>query len=149
TDSGTNAYAYCIDVLVTIVLNKQFTPQPWDSSHVGISEADLARINYILHKYPATATVAKGTTNGAIEAAAVQSAIWHFSDGFEINRDGSNDAAVVSQYDTIVADASGHSAAEPPPSLTITPASGSANAGSNVGPFTVATTASGPVALTI
>jgi hypothetical protein len=150
---GTKAYAYCIDVSVTILLNKNFTPQPWDSTHTRVSPENLSRINWILHQYPASATVTKGTANGATEAAGVQAAIWFFSDNFTFNSTdrsaGQNDPAVISLYDQIVAAAQSHSTPQPAPTLSISPATGSATAGSNTGPYTVASTASGPVALAV
>src|SRR5204862_5188007 len=121
--------------------NKPMDESPWSESSVP----GLANIKRILDQHPADATVAKAASDpaaGNIEAAAVQAAIWHFSDQFTLGsaqtRDSKTDvtAQVKSLFDAIVADASAHPVGEPKPALAISPPTATAPAGQEAGPFT-------------
>ncbi len=80
------------------------------------------------------------------EAAAVQAAIWFFSDRYVLNTSDPLHDAVVAIVD-FVRQRRGRSSSPPPPTLTITPTTLSAPAGSVIGPFTVTSTVS-PITVT-
>jgi Thioester domain len=135
---GTPAFAYCIDINNPLQLNQPHEEGDWSDSNV----ANLAKITRILQQHPADATAAR---NDAVEAAAVQAAIWHFSDGFELSGGA---AGVMSAYNQIVADANANPATEPKTSLGLAPAARSGNAGDYLS-FELTTSATGNVSLAV
>jgi hypothetical protein len=153
---GKTTFMYCVDLPTVLRTGsgEPMTETPWTGSTVP----NLPNIKRILDQHPAATTIALAATDpagAAREAAAVQAAIYHFSDGFDLtsarplNSTTDDTAAVKAKYDTIVADASAHGTPEPTPSLTITPASATAQAGHDAGPFTVTTSATAPLSLTV
>jgi len=150
---GKTTFAYCIEVLEDLLKGSSnpMDASPWSSANVP----NLPNIQRILQQHPAEATLAKTDATAANqEAAAVQSAIWHFSDAFDLTKAVTRNQAQTDQttqvkalYDQIVADAAAHPVSEPKAELTLTPATHTASAGQEAGPFTVATTATTPLAL--
>jgi len=138
TIDGTETFAYCIDIHNGLQFNQPHEEGDWSESNV----ANLGKITRILRQYPADGTAARGD---AVEAAAVQAAIWHFSDGFDLT---GGDPGVVAAYDQIVADANAHPATEPGPSLELDPAARTGKAGDYLD-FTLTTTATGAVSLVV
>ena len=136
-DGSVDAYAYCIDLGTHLLIDRIHEEGTWDAANV----ANLGQITWILHHYPASSATSVST------AKAVQAAIWHFSDGFDLAvTDTSNSDAVIALYQSILADAV--AVPEPAPTLQLTPSVASADAGQGV-VFDVITTAPGPVALTL
>ncbi len=136
-DGSVDAYAYCIDLGTHLVIDRTHEEGTWDAANVP----NLGEITWILHHYPASAATSATT------AKAVQAAIWHFSDGFDLaTTDTGNSDAVIDLYQSILTDAV--AVPEPEPTLQITPSVASADAGEGV-VFDVVTTAPGPVALTL
>lgn len=135
-DGTTDAWAYCID-LATRLVGGTYTEGSWDAATVP----ELGRIAWVLHHYP----VAPDTPTEA--AMAVQAAIWHFSDGFELTiGPGGNSEAVEDLYAFVVAKAT--TIPEPRPTLSVTPGTQGAGAGDAV-VFEVHSTAPGPVMLSL
>jgi hypothetical protein len=135
-DGATDAWAYCID-LSTRLVTGTYTEGSWDAATVP----DLGRIAWVLHHYPAAPDTSKET------AMAVQAAIWHFSDGFELTTGGGGNAeAVEDLYAFIVAKA--EPVAEPRPTLSVTPAAPRAEEGSGL-VVELRSTAAGPVLLSL
>ncbi|MDQ3881104.1 MAG: thioester domain-containing protein [Chloroflexota bacterium] len=128
-DDGQVTWAYCIDYETPLQFNVPHDENEWSEANVP----NLGKIARILRMHPADATVALGNV---VEAQAVQSAIWHFSDGFDLT--GGADG-VVELYNSIVADANANPVPEPGDSLSLS-APADATAGDAV-PVTVRSTA--------
>lgn len=143
-DGGDVEIAYCIDLQTEITIGEDdLVETPWATS--GIARLD--EVSYILHTYTASSDALVGTLDQ--RAAAIQAAIWTLTDGFEL-RPGANPPEIVTSYATIMASIPAEGLpVEPAPSLEITPATAHATVGEVAGPFTVHTTATGDVALTV
>ena len=135
---GTQTFAYCIDINNPLQRNQPHEEGDWSDSNV----ANLAKITRILQQHPADATAAR---SDSVEAAAVQAAIWHFSDGFDLT---SGAPGVVAAYNQIVADANAHPAVEPAMSLELAPEARTGNAGDYLN-FELTTSATGAVSLAV
>lgn len=143
-DGGDVEIAYCIDLQTEITIGEDdLVETPWATS--GIARLD--EVSYILHTYTASSDALVGTLDQ--RAAAIQAAIWTLTDGFEL-RPGANPPEIVTSYATIMASIPAEGLpVEPAPSLEITPATAHATVGEVAGPFTVHTTATGDVPLTV
>lgn len=136
-DDEIDAYAYCIDLATYLEFDQVHDEGTWDASGV----ANLGQITWILGNYPASSATSPTT------AAAVQAAIWHFTDGFELSTtDTSNSDEVIALYQSILADA--EAVLEPDPTIEMVPGVGIADAGTGL-LVDVYTTAPGPVALSL
>ena len=135
---GQPTWAYCIEINQPLQIGVPQEEAEWAESNVR----NLANVARILDRYPADATVAR---RDAVEAAAVQAAIWHFTDGFELV---SAPPGVRERYDAIVSDAAANPVSEPAASLALSPESQSGSAGSAL-PVTVASSGSTPVTLSL
>lgn len=137
---GEAAWVYCIDIENRTLLLQPYAEATWAAAGVP----NLAKVARILAQHPADATASSGNN---VEAAAVQSAIWHFTDGFQLT---GGSPGVVALYNEIVADANANAGSEPPatPTLTLNPDSQTGAAGAYL-QFTVSTTAAGPVNLSV
>ena len=134
TDTGAQLQLYCIDIRTLTWNGLGYALGTWDASNVP-NVGFVARI--LSQFYPRTNEPA-ALTDVNQKAAAVQAAIWYFSDSYVLNPGGLHDsvAAIVNQVR-----AQGPIDAPTPPSLTITPATQSGPAGTAVGPFTVSAAA--------
>lgn len=132
TVSGQTASTYCIDLLTDTEVGVNYELGTWDEANVP----HLGYIGYILTtSYPITAEPAAAPSDDA-RAAAVQAAIWFFSDDYVL----APSDPVRPYVAQIVADAIANGPApEPtPPTLTVSPGLLDAPAtGEIVGPFTV------------
>lgn len=133
--TGTTASAYCIDFSTETGVGAGYKIGEWDASNVP----NLTYINYILTNYfPFNTANPISALTPAQQVAAVQTAIWYFSDGFVLatgtNPIVRNATALVVQN---ALDSGG--LPEPPlPTLAIDPATSQIPAtGEVVGPFTV------------
>lgn len=132
------SFMFCIDISTVIEFGVSYDERSWDTSNVP----NLANISRILSQTNATETL------DPVEIAAAQSAIWHFSDGFELAvNDPANDPAVVARYQALVADATANpTPAEPAGTLEVSPKTASAASGQPIF-FDVATTSDSPITI--
>lgn len=124
---------YCINIRVVTTDGVGYVNGTWEESNVP----NIGYVNYILNNYyPANPALPAGLTTNQ-QAAAVQAAIWYFTDGYLVNTAQTDIRPAV---EAIVADAQANGPLlEPPaPDVTITPASAAAPVGSPAGPYTVA-----------
>lgn len=147
---------YCVELDVNARRHAQLAEAPW-SDYPDAGEqfnAHPEKVLWILHSsYP---NVTLGDLSGKAGAsldeaeaiAGTQAAIWHLSNGADLDATG-NPADVVALYGYLTGAANTGIAQQPPVSLSITPADRvEAQVGSAAGPFTVHTTAA-EVALTV
>jgi TQXA domain-containing protein len=161
---GTKLQMYCVEIDTRIDKSHNMVEKPWDSYPNPDSpfHDNRAKINWVLHKgFPVVDTVAltkvltdQGTelSNGIDEKeaiAATQAAVWHFSDGKDLdeanpfptskgNKDAKTD--VVALYKYLTGTDNVGIGDQPTPALAISPTDLSGNAGGRIGPFTVTTT---------
>jgi TQXA domain-containing protein/LPXTG-motif cell wall-anchored protein len=132
---------YCLDL--ESALSQELNEIP--PAEADIDNLDI--IAAILRWYHPNGTGPEGhqiAGTDAQKAAATQAAIWHFANGFDLDEGDENDATVVANYLAILAAVEAGLEGFPEPSLTITPpASTEGTTGSLVGPYTIATNATG------
>ncbi|MBA2945137.1 thioester domain-containing protein [Streptomyces himalayensis] len=142
--SGRTGLTYCIDLHSDTEVGVNYEIGEWSEANV----TNLGYVEYILQNYYPTTGEPAGATV-ANRAAAVQAAIWFFTDNYVLATTGTS-ATVRTFTSAIVADAlaNGPSAEPEEPELTVTPEELAAPAtGEIVGPFTV--TADGPSTIEI
>lgn len=158
---GTALGMYCVELHTDIDEEHNMVERPWDAypSEDSPFNANRAKINWVLHHgYPATGLDALAAAlptppNDGLDTfeaiAATQAAVWHFSDGVDLNRDdplsgdGSDDANAADAlaiYDYLTGDANVGIDETQTPTLKVSPAELSGAAGERIGPFTVNTT---------
>ena len=134
TDGSPVVGLYCIDIRTNTYPDFGYALGTWDGANVP-NVGFVARI--LDEYYPNNPNAPAGLTADQ-KAAAVQAAIWYFSDGFVLSiSDSALHNAVASIVGTIQAE--GPLVQPPPPTLTISPPHLSGPAGSVLGPFTVST----------
>ncbi|KAA9150131.1 hypothetical protein F6B41_21080 [Microbacterium lushaniae] len=134
-DPSETGKTFCIQARTPAYVGIGYETGTWSESQVP----NLGQVAYILNNYyPANpdAPASLGTSNE--RAAAVQAAIWYFTDGFVLAATDSVRAATAAIIADVQANPPG---SEPALPLTIDPASNSVAAGSLAGPFTVTTEA--------
>jgi hypothetical protein len=135
--TGRGAFSYCIDLNTDTEVGVHYHHGEWSEANVP----NLGYIEYILLNYFPTTPEPASAASDAQRAAAVQAAIWFFSDNFILDTattTGSITAAIVD-------DAIANGPADEPsaPELSVSPTEMPApDTGEIVGPFTV--TADGP-----
>lgn len=159
-DDGTKLGVYCVEIHTDIDEEHAMVERPWGDypNEDSPFHRNRSKINWVLHHgYPATGLDALAAALPApphdgldeFEAiAATQAAVWHYSDGVDLDRtdplsgDGSDEQAAadaLAVYDFLTGpDNTGID--EPAPALSVDPAERSGAAGELIGPFTVATT---------
>ena len=125
---------YCIDINTDTWGGIGYVLGNWDAGGVSPRVGYVARL--LNEYYPHTDQPATLTDLNQ-KAAAVQAAIWFFSDRYVLSTSDPLHNAVVAIVDDVIS--KGPLVKPPPPSLKITPPSVSGPAGSAVGPFTVST----------
>ncbi|MFF2952069.1 Cys-Gln thioester bond-forming surface protein [Kitasatospora sp. NPDC057965] len=138
---------YCIDIdhPVDIKSGVEYQESDWKSSSLGRPDKaeDASKIRWILeNSYPqvtdlkklADAAGVKGELTKEDAAAGTQAAIWKFSDGKTATP---VDAEAKQLRDYLVSEKNKGIAAEPKPSLSLTPDSASGKPGNKLGPFTI------------
>jgi hypothetical protein len=127
---GSEGWAYCIEIARPLTFGVDYEEAHWDDTLIPAST--LGTIAYILRAYGPDAGYSSQN-----QGMAVQSAIWHFTDGFELDP-AANPSDIVTLYQEIVTKASdpANTTAQPAPSLAINPAVGNGVSGQLV-PFTV------------
>ncbi len=159
-EGGNTLRAYCVEISVNVDPNRSLFESPWDEFPNPDSpfHANRDRINWVLHHgYPVKELGALEQTladrgvelhNGLDKKEAIagtQAAVWHFSDGEDIDRKDPSgggadaDADVLALYEYLTGE-SNVGIAEPAPALNVSPETATGEAGERLGPFTVATT---------
>jgi len=163
TDTGEILKTYCSDFNTPTYDHANYDEVPWASHDAPGStfKQNADKINWIVHNsYPQVdpsdlqAAVKKAipdakfnTLTDAEAIAATQAAVWHYSDGLDLNKDNPTEHAdskddVQSLYAYLTSDKINKGLKDQPkPELTLTPQKLAGKAGSLIGPFTVATNA--------
>jgi TQXA domain-containing protein/LPXTG-motif cell wall-anchored protein len=156
---GTQLGMYCVEIHTDIDEEHDMVERPWDDypNEDSPFNDNRAEINWVLHHgYPAKSLEAltaqfPDAHDGidALEAiAATQAAVWHYSDGTDLDRDdplsgdGSDEedaADALALYDYLTGDENTGIGEQPSPTLSVSPAELSGAAGERIGPFTVTT----------
>ncbi|HEX2133033.1 MAG TPA: Cys-Gln thioester bond-forming surface protein [Actinophytocola sp.] len=160
---GTTVDAYCVQVRRGSDPKHKLVEQPWDSFPDRNSpfHENRDKINWILHNsFPVVDRKALQRTlrksgvklhNGGLNReeaiSGTQAAIWHFSDGVDLNRKNplpvvagkGFDKDVLAVYDYLTGDANVGLGDQPTPALEVSPTELSGQAGERIGPFTVNT----------
>ncbi|PDP85110.1 peptidase [Glycomyces fuscus] len=154
-EDGTVLTTYCIDFETNIQRDAWYREDDW-ANYPGKGEfAAPAKVHWILQNaYPAKTAEELGAAAGVEGLSqrdalgATQAAIWHFSNGVNLEEQG-NSEAIKAVYAYLVENAEEMpQTAEPAPALSITPGTASGTAGETVGEFLIETNASAiPVAL--
>jgi TQXA domain-containing protein len=139
TGGGPTLNLYCIDINTDTWGGIGYALGTWNSSNV----MNVGYVARILNEYYPNTSNPANLANGAVaspnqRAAAVQAAIWFFSDRYVLNTSDTLHDTVVAIVNRIRTE--GPLTKPPPPSLTITPAAVSSPR-RVVGPFTVTTDA--------
>ncbi len=134
TDGGPVVGLYCIDIRTDTYPGFGYGLGTW-------GEANVPNVGYVARilneYYPNNPNEPSGLADVNERAAAVQAAIWFFSDGFVLNTStGGLRDAVVAIVNHVIDQ--GPVVQPPPPSLTLTPSQGSGTS-RVVGPFTLST----------
>ncbi|MDX6742350.1 thioester domain-containing protein [Actinocorallia sp. A-T 12471] len=138
-DPTRTGVTYCIDLRTDTQLGVNYALGDWNEANVP----NLGYVEYILLNYFPTSGQPAAAANDNIRAAAVQSAIWFFSDRYVIDP---GSAAIRALVADIVADALANGPSPEPelPELTVTPDTADVPAtGEIVGPFAVTGNVSG------
>ncbi len=148
-EDGTVLTTYCIDFETDIRGGAWYNEDDW-ANYPGKGEfATPAKVHWILQNaYPAlsaeelgAAAGVEGLSNGDA-LGATQAAIWHFSNGVNLEEQG-NSEAIRKVYAYLIENAEElPQTAEPAPALSITPGTASGTAGETVGEFLIQTNAS-------
>ncbi|GCD96945.1 thioester domain-containing protein [Embleya hyalina] len=152
-DGGEVIKVYCVDLLHDVT--DRYQESSWEGTWLAdkdVPAVDKAKLKWILGNSFPTKTLqqlkdASGIAGlDAGEAGgATQAAIWHFSDGAEIDNAKEKNEDVKKLYDYLIRTAKPDDGSEPKISLTITPErlTGSRADKPGIGPFTVTTSATG------
>lgn len=150
---GETMTVYCVDLLHDVTDNYQ--ESSWEGTWLAdkdVPAANKAKLKWILtHSFPGLplAQVKDAAQIPGLDAgeagAATQAAVWHFSDGAQIDTDKEKNEDVKKLYDYLVKNAKADDGSEPKISLKIDPeqATGSPADKPGIGPFTVTTSAAG------
>ena len=136
--NGEASFMFCIDIATNIEFGVSYAESNWDESKVP----NLNKIARVLAQTTAI------TTKDPVEIAAAQAAIWHFSDGFQLDAaNPKNDPAVTARYNALVSDADANPVSnEPAGTLDVSPTTKTAAQGSALF-YDVTTTAAGPLSI--
>ncbi|MET8997259.1 thioester domain-containing protein [Amycolatopsis sp. NPDC004169] len=159
---GSTLRLYCVQITVGMRTDVDMVERPWSKYPAANSpfERNSAKINWVLHHgYPGVALDVLGSAlaksgvkvhDGISEReaiAATQAAVWHFSDGVNLNLTkplaeyGTADAGadVAALYGYLTGDENQGIAQQPKPTLNIAAEKTEGAAGTKIGPFSVAT----------
>jgi TQXA domain-containing protein/LPXTG-motif cell wall-anchored protein len=158
---GTELGVYCVELKTEIDDLNDMVERPWEDYPNAKSpfNKNRAKINWVLHHgFPALSLedMAKQIPNAhdgidTLEAiAATQSAVWHFSDGTDLNHedpltggaaDANAKADVLALYDFLTGDKNTGLDEPAAAALKIDPADRDGQSGTRIGPFKVSTNA--------
>ncbi|MEV4145423.1 thioester domain-containing protein [Amycolatopsis sp. NPDC049691] len=160
--NGSTLKLYCVQITVGLRTDVDMVERPWSKYPAENSsfEKNNTKINWVLHNgYPGTGLDALGkalkkagveTHDGISEReaiAATQAAVWHFSDGVNLDatkplaeeKDAGANADVAALYAYFTGDQNKGIGEQPKPTLNIAADKTEGAAGSKIGPFSVAT----------
>ncbi|MDM7990418.1 thioester domain-containing protein [Arthrobacter sp. zg-Y877] len=126
----TTAEMYCIDLRTSTRVGIGYGNGSWDESNVP----NIGYVNRILNNYYPSTNLPAGVNNNT-RAAAVQAAIWFFTDGYVVNRQSSLYPIVASIVNATIA--AGPLEEPDPPAIAITPPTTGAPVTGVAGPHTV------------
>jgi TQXA domain-containing protein/LPXTG-motif cell wall-anchored protein len=159
---GSALKLYCVQITVRMRNDVDMVERPWnkypDTKSPFSKNSD--KINWVLHHgYPGVGLDALGTTVTKAGAklhdglsdreaiAATQAAVWHFSDGKNLDHgnpladgDASAAADVIALYDYLTGSGNTGIGQQPKPTLNVAAEKTEGAAGTKIGPFDVATT---------
>ena len=131
---GTDVKMYCIDIDTNTYIGFGYQLGTWDESNVG----NVGYVARLLNSFYPNTDEPAALTDLNQKAAAVQAAVWFFSDRYVLNTSDPLHNAVMTIVNDVIA--AGPLVQPPPPTLTITPTALSGPTGSVIGPFTVTST---------
>lgn len=136
------ALMYCINVYLDTEVGLDYVLDTWAESNVP----NIGYVTYVLNNYYPNTGLPAGLDEDQ-QAAAVQAAIWYFTDGFVLD---TSEEEIRAAAAAIVLDAQTNGPAVTPgvPGIEITPETASAFLGSRAGPFTVNGQNVGPITVT-
>ena len=139
--AGNTQQMYCIDIRTATYTGLGYENGSWDESNVP----NIGYVNRVLNSYFPDQPGLPPAANDSIRAAAVQAAVWFFSDGYVLQ----DTDAIRPLTAQIVADvlAAGPLTEPPAPDVNITPPVATGPVDGTTGPFTV--TAGGGATLTV
>ncbi|MCD9152845.1 thioester domain-containing protein [Aeromicrobium duanguangcaii] len=141
--AGTEVLTYCIDLFTSTEAGVTYERGDWTEANVR----NLGYVGYILQNYYPTTDAPTGVANN-VKAAAVQAAIWYFSDNLVLNSTANPQLFSLTQAIVEDARANGPTTEPTQPNLSVSPESAvSPASGELAGPFTV--TADGPATLVV
>ena len=132
---GAELSLYCIDILTDTFPGIGYGLGSWDASNVP----NVGYVARLLSEFYPNTDEPSHLTDLNPKAAAVQAAIWFFTDRYVLNTSSPLHDTVAAIVARIISE--GPLVKPPPPSLTLTPADASGPAGRAVGPFEVTTNA--------
>lgn len=132
---GANSSLYCIDINTYTYPGIGYALGTWDAANVP----NVGYVARLLNDYYPNTDEPSSLTDLNQRAAAVQAAIWFFSDRYVLSTSDPLHDIVAAITAQIISE--GPLPSPPPPSLTLTPSSVSGPAGGVLGPFTVTTNA--------
>lgn len=133
--TGDTLNLYCIDIRTTTYPGIGYENGTWDASNVP----NVGYVARILNEYYPTTAEPAAAPNDNARAAAVQGAIWFFTDSYVISASDPEHQLAAGIVAAVIA--AGPLVQPPPPSLTIDPSSTRGPAGAPLGPFTVSSDA--------
>ena len=133
TDGGAELKLYCIDILTATYGGIGYVLGTWNTANVP----NVDYVARLLNEYYPNTDQPAALTDLNQRAAAVQAAVWFFTDRYVLNTSDPLRGEVVKIVDHIIA--AGPVGEQPAPSLTITPSHVSGPAHKVLGPFTVTT----------
>jgi Thioester domain len=139
TQAGQVVAMYCVDLEVETEDGLGYDAAPWSVTNIP----NIGFVNRVIQTYYPQSTLPAGLASNAQKAAAVQAAIWFFTDKFVISTTGVG-AALRPVVRAIVTDvlARGPLNTEPPFPQVAVSGPDTGQAGTVIGPYTVQTTAS-------
>jgi TQXA domain-containing protein len=132
SDPTLRAEMYCINLRVGTSSGLGYESGTWAESNV----LNIGYVTFILNNYYPTTDQPAGLAANQ-RAAAVQAAIWYFTDSFLVSTSSPVVRAAAAAI-VATAQANGPVAEPPAPDVTVTPPTSSAPIGASAGPFTVA-----------
>jgi hypothetical protein len=131
TDGSADLSLYCIDIRTLTYPGTGYELGTWDAANVP----NVGYVAQLLNTYYPNTPLPAGLADVGDKAAAVQAAIWFFSDRYVLNTADPLHADVVAIVNNVLS--LGPLVEPPPPTLTIAPTPQSGPQGTPVGPFTV------------
>jgi hypothetical protein len=133
TDGSATLSLYCFDIMTDTWVGVGYGLGTWDAANVP----NVGYVAQVLNNYyPYVPSQPSGLASTSQQAAAVQAAIWFFSDRYVLSTSDPLYSTVVAIVNNVLA--LGPVVAPPPPDLSITPTDASGpNTSAIVGPYTV------------